>query len=151
MTRSVNEARTTSRTVGPSRSTAGQGRARRALVAVELLTGGSALLCGVLMVIRPDGSLLGLPADVLAASPFTSWRLPGLLLAGFVGVGFLVAADLVHHRHRYARRLSALAGVGLVVFEVVEWAWLGFQPLQAVFIVVGAAVVGLALPSARRP
>src|SRR5947209_6643373 len=40
-------------------------RARRLLVRVELLSGGSALLCGGLLAVRPDGSLLGLPTSVL--------------------------------------------------------------------------------------
>lgn len=36
------------------------------------------------------------------------------------------------------------AGMGLVCFEAAELAWLGFQPLEAVFAVVGVAVTGLA-------
>ena len=66
-------------------------RARRLLVPVELLTGGSALLCGGLLAIRPDGSLIGLPTRVLVGSPFVDWRLPGLLLCGLVGAGYLTA------------------------------------------------------------
>ena len=36
------------------------------------------------------------------------------------------------------------AGAGLVCFEAAELAWLGFQPLEAVFAVVGVMVTGLA-------
>ena len=64
-------------------------RARRALIAMELLTGGSALLSGGLLAIRPDGSWLGLPTQVLVGGPFADWRLPGLLLGALVGVGLL--------------------------------------------------------------
>jgi hypothetical protein len=119
-------------------------RARRALQSTELLTGGSALLCGGLLAVRPDGSWLGLPPSVLDDGPFTDWRLPGLLLGGLVGVGYLTAAAAEQRRHRRSAELSVLAGVGLVCFEAVEWKWLGFHPLQAVFMAVGAAVVGLA-------
>jgi hypothetical protein len=41
--------------------------------------------------------------------------------------------------------VSVLAGAGLIALEAVEWRWLGFHPLQAVFMVVGAGVAGLAV------
>ena len=128
-----------------NRMSARQIRAHRVLVAGELLTGGSALLCGGLLAARPDGSLLGLPTHVLAAGPFTDWRLPGLLLGGLVGVGYLGAGALERGRYRWSGHVSVLAGAGLIAFEAVEWKWLGFHPLQAVFMVVGAGVAGLAL------
>jgi len=120
-------------------------RARGVLVKVELATGGSALLCGSLLVLRPDGSLMGLPMRVLADGPFADWRLPGLLLSGFVGVGYLAAGAWQRQRYAHGRELSMVAGAGLVAFEAVEWRWLGFHPLQAVFMAVGAGCVGLAV------
>lgn len=116
---------------------------------VEAFTGGAALICGLLLAARPDGRLLGLPTWVLQDAPFDDWRRPGLLLAGFVGVGHLVAAAVQLRGGRAARWVSPLAGAGLVTFEVVEWRVLGFHPLQAVFMAVGAgvAVAGLATPA----
>jgi hypothetical protein len=124
-------------------------RSRRILVTAELLTGGSALLCGGLLAIRPDGSLLGLPTSVLDEGPFTDWRLPGLLLGGLVGAGYLTAGTWEQRRYQGSRELSVFAGLGLICFEAVEWRWLGFHPLQAVFMAVGAAVAGLALSEAK--
>jgi hypothetical protein len=118
-------------------------------VTVELLTGGSALLCGGLLAIRPDGSLLGLPTSVLDDGPFADWRLPGLLLGGLVGAGYLTAGTLEQRRYQRSTELSVFAGLGLICFEAVEWRWLGFHPLQAIFMAVGAAVVGLALTEAK--
>jgi hypothetical protein len=120
-------------------------RARSVLVKVELGTGGSALLCGGLLALRPDGSLLGLPTRVLVGGPFSDWRLPGVLLAGFVGVGYLAAGAWELGHHARSRELSVLAGAGLVTFEAVEWRWLGFHPLQAVFMAVGVGVAVLAV------
>jgi hypothetical protein len=116
-----------------------------ALAVAELLTGGSALVCGGLLFIRPDGSLMRLPLRVLEGSPFVDWRLPGMLLSGLVGAGHLTAGISERSGYRHSSQLSALAGTGLVVFEAVEWRWLGFHPLQAVFIAVGIGVSGLAV------
>ena len=46
---------------------------------------------GVLLAASPDGSLLRADPAVLADTPFTDWRVPGVLLAGLVGGGFLLA------------------------------------------------------------
>jgi hypothetical protein len=101
--------------------------ARRALVSLELVTGAAGLAGGVLLAAAPDGSLLGADPAVLAGTPFSDWRIPGVLLAGLVGGGFLLAG-----------------GAGLVCFEAAELAWIGFQPLEAVFAAVGVIVLGLA-------
>lgn len=120
-------------------------RSRRVLSRVELATGASALVCGGLLVVRPDGSALALPLQVLDGTPFADWRMPGLLLAGLVGGGYLVAGTWERRRWSHRRGLSVLAGTGLVLFEAVEWSWLGFHPLQAIFMGVGATVVALAV------
>ena len=135
---------------GRTGSSACSDTARGVLVKVELATGGSALLCGGLLAFRPDGSLMGLPPRVLAGSPFADWRLPGFLLAGLVGVGYLAAGAWERRRHPHGRELSVLAGAGLVVFEAVECRWLGDHPLQPIFMAVGAGVVALAV-SAGNP
>lgn len=119
----------------------GPGPVRRALVAVEAVTGGLALVSGALLVVRPDGALLGLPASMLAGGPFTDWRLPGAALAGLVGLGCVAAAALELRRHRHRAAASMVVGGGLVAFELVEWHLIGFHPLQVVFLVVGGGIV----------
>jgi hypothetical protein len=118
--------------------------AGRVLVALELVTGVTGLVGGVLLAAAPDGSLLRADPATLAGSPFSDWRVPGVLLAGLVGGGFLAAGWWQWRGHRYARELSMIAGAGLVCFEAAELAWLGFQPLEAVFAVVGVTIVLLA-------
>jgi hypothetical protein len=118
--------------------------ARRALVGLELVTGATGLVGGVLLAAVPDGSLLRADPAALAGSPFSDWRVPGVLLAGLVGGGFLIAGWWQWRGHRHARELSMIAGAGLICFEVSELAWLGFQPLEAVFAAVGGIVVMLA-------
>jgi hypothetical protein len=126
------------------------GAARRVLVALELVTGATGLAGGVLLAAAPDGALLRADPATLAGTPFADWRVPGVLLGGLVGGGFLLAGWWQWRGHRHARELSMAAGLGLVCFEAAELGWLGFQPLEAVFAVVGVAVTGLAwrLPEA---
>jgi hypothetical protein len=120
------------------------GSARRVLVALELVTGATGLAGGAMLAAVPDGSLLRADPATLAGSPFSDWRMPGVLLAGLVGGGFLLAGWWQWRGYRHARELSMAAGAGLVCFEAAELAWLGFQPLEAVFAAVGAIIVGLA-------
>ena len=118
--------------------------ARRALVALELATGATGLVGGVLLAAAPDGSLLRADPATLSGSPFSDWQMPGVLLAGLVGGGLLLAGWWQWRGHRYARQLSITAGAGLVCFEAAELGWLGFQPLEAIFAVVGTTIVMLA-------
>jgi hypothetical protein len=130
----------------PVRSASRQrsGLAGRALVVLELVTGITGLAGGVLLAAAPDGSLLRAGPAVLAGTPFSDWRVPGVLLAGLVGGGFLLAGWWQWRGHRYARELSIIAGLGLVCFEAAELAWIGFQPLEVVFGLVGVVIIGLA-------
>ena len=116
----------------------------QALVGPGVATGAAAAAGGLLLVVVPDGALLRADPAVLADSPFGDWRIPGALLAALVGGGFLLAGAWQWRRARYARELSLLAGAGLIGFEAAELAWIGFQPLEAVFAVVGATAIALA-------
>jgi hypothetical protein len=116
---------------------------RRILIGLQLFTGISAVIGGILLVVSPDGSLLRADPAVLAGTPFVDWRGPGTLLAALVGGGFLVAA--FWQRPPLALYISVLAGAGLVAFEAVEFTVIGPQPLEAVFAFVGLLVVILAI------
>jgi hypothetical protein len=97
-----------------------------------------------------DGSLLDASPTALSGSPFSDWRLPGLLLATLVGGGFSATGISQWRRGSHTREVSVLAGLGLVCFELGEVAWIGFQPLEVVFALVGATVCVVA-SRAERP
>lgn len=52
----------------------------RRVVAVAGTTAVFAVVGGVLLMVAPDGSLLQAAPAALAHSPFSTWRVPGLLL-----------------------------------------------------------------------
>lgn len=87
--------------------------------------------------------LLRADPAVLAGTPFSDWRVPGLLLAVLVGGGYLLAGVWQWGNRWHARELSIFAGTGLVAFEAAELAWLGFQPLEAICAGIGLAVIAL--------
>jgi hypothetical protein len=118
---------------------------RHWLTGIEAVTGATALVGGALLIARPSGELIGARSTALAGSPFDSWLVPGILLLVLVGAGYLGAALSVAVRARVAPALSVAAGLGLVVFEICEVLWLGFQPLEVAFMTVGLAVVVLGL------
>ena len=109
-----------------------------------MTTGLTGLAGGVLLAVVPDGSLLHANPGALAGTPFGDWRVPGALLAVLVGGGFLLTGWWQWRDHWHARELSIFAGTGLIAFEAAELAWIGFQPLQVLFTVVGLVIIGLA-------
>ena len=127
------------------------GAAQRTVVSLELVTGATGLAGGVLLAAAPDGSLLRADPATLAGTPFSDWRVPGVLLADLVGGGFLLAGWWQWRGCRHARELSIVAGAGLVCFEAAELTWIGFQPLEALFAAVGVVIIGLTwhLPRAQ--
>lgn len=119
-------------------------RHRRVVVAVESTTAVAALVGGALLVAAPDGSLLRADPAALTASPFDNWRVPGLLLATLVGGGYAVIALATVRRWRPVQGLTLAAGGGLMLFEAAGMLWIGSQPLEAVFALVGAYVFAAA-------
>ena len=117
----------------------------RVVMVLEYVTAVAALAGGVMLAVRPDGSLLQARQSALAGSPFSDWRVPGILLSVLVGVGYLLAAEWQRRRLPHARELSIFAGLGLIAFEAAEWIWIGFQPLEVIFGAVGAVVAVLAI------
>jgi hypothetical protein len=111
-----------------------------AFLGVTAAAGGLALLTGA---IAP-------PPQLLAGSPFTSYTLPGLALLVLVGGSALAAMILLLRRHPWGAAASALAGVMIMGFEIVEvWA-IGSEPglarnLQLFYFTLGLLSAALAL------
>ncbi len=97
----------------------------------------AALPPGWLLITRPDGSGLGLPLVLLAQSPFSDYRVPGLVLFGVIGLGALAGAVLAACDHRWAPRATQLVGLLLVGWIAVQVGLIGdtsfLQPVMGLW------------------
>src|SRR6185437_13276504 len=78
---------------------------RMTIMAIEGLVGFAAVIAGLLLMVRPDGSLLGMSKVTLSATGFSDYLVPGVLLVVLVGGGTLIAAVGVGLRTRNAAEI----------------------------------------------
>ncbi len=127
----------------PARAQPGRPRAgslRVLLATLCLFAGLTALWGGAELVWRTDGSIIRLPISILKRTPFRDFLIPGLLLAGVVGVANTVAGVVALRRHVLANRAAFVSGGILVTWIVVEMLLLqGVHWLHAVCLLLGLA------------
>jgi menaquinone-dependent protoporphyrinogen oxidase len=115
-----------------------------------LVAGISALLGGAGLVMRPDGSGMGMPLEMLQHSPFHDFLVPGLLLLVVIGGANIWAAYLHAVRSALAVMASFVSGSALVVWIVVEMIMLrSVHPLHVAYLVLGVAIVAEATSQFR--
>jgi hypothetical protein len=127
----------------------GADRARAVLALIEAVLGLVAVGGGAALAFAPDGQFLTIDPSLLAQTPFADYFVPGLLLAGFIGIGGLLGFELTLRQVRLWVAYSVLYGSGLIIFELAEYELIGFQVLQPVVGVLALAIVALALSAAR--
>lgn len=108
-------------------------------LAATAIAGGLALIVGWIQ----------LPLAWLEGTPFRSYTIPGLVLMILVGGGAVAALIATFMGHTFAEVGSALAGLMIMGFEVVEVLVVGSQPglmrtLQIFYLVLGLAIAALA-------
>ncbi|HEV7183590.1 MAG: hypothetical protein ACHP7F_10820 [Actinomycetales bacterium] len=112
-----------------------------AAIGLTAVAGGIALLVGSIAqgaagAIVPERTFLG-------GSPFTSYLVPGLLLAVIVGGTHIIAAILLARRSGRAALSVAVAGFGLLIWIFVQMMFIPFSLLQALYFAAGLAELGL--------
>lgn len=111
-----------------------------------VFTGVLAIPVGMLFLGDPTGAAIGVPQGWIEATVFGSYVIPGLYLLLVNGVGMLVLAALIVLRHWSAPWLSAILGVGLIVWILVQ---LVVMPetmlLQWIFLAIGFLLGFIAL------
>jgi hypothetical protein len=88
--------------------------------AAALFTGLAAIPVGLMFMLDTSGGSIGLPAGWIEDTPFGSYLLPGLYLFAVNGLGMLLLAGLIVLRHWSAPWLTAILGVGLIIWILVQ-------------------------------
>ena len=102
----------------------------------------SAIPAGLSMVMKPDGSLLGMPLELLKNSPFTTFLIPGLLLLTINGLAQGFAAISSFKRFRFYKILSIILGIALVLWIVIQVYFINpIHFLQVIYFLIGIAEV----------
>ena len=115
----------------------------QALVGMTALAGGLALIFGAL---NPQaGSVITPPVSYLADTPFASYVVPGLLLAGLIGGVHLAALGMGWRRQRWSIFAAAVAAFAMLIWIFVQMIFIPFSFLQAVYFVAGIAEAGLVM------
>ena len=116
-----------------------------------VFTGVLAIPVGLMFIADPTGGSIGLPPGWIEATPFGSYLVPGIYLFAVNGVGMLILAALIVLRHWSAPWLTAILGVGLVIWILVQ---LAIMPetmvLQPIFLATGLLLGFVALFWLRR-
>lgn len=112
-----------------------------ALVAVTAIAGGIALIVGAL---NPQlATVLNPPVDYLTGTPFSSYLVPGLVLALVIGGLHAVAFALGIRRNELDLLGAAVAGMALLIWVFVQMIYIPFSFLQAVYVALGLAEIGV--------
>ena len=123
----------------------------RLLIAIELMLSLTALPAGLMLILDPQtGGSLHTDTNWLDGSPFSDYLVPGLFLAGVIGLGNLTAATMLLGRWLYAGEMSLLMGVILTAWIVVQATIIPFNPVfHPGFFALGVLVFVLALQERR--
>ena len=111
-------------------------------IGITAVAGGVALIVGAATSTSggaiPDAAYLG-------GSPFTSYIVPGLVLAVVVGGTHLLAALFVGRGSPGGAAAVAVAAFGLLIWIFVQMMFIPFSVLQAVYFGAGLAELGFVL------
>ena len=106
----------------------------------------SALVTGLLMINYPDGSILGVPAYMIEASPFNNLVVPGIILSlGIGGINFLA---LYHFgdKNKEVYNWTSAAGTATCGWVAVQFALVhAVMWVQGVYLIIGISTILLSL------
>ncbi len=106
--------------------------------------GVGAVVCGLMLILDPDGGSIGLPLELLEHSPFEDFLIPGIALFSINGIASIIGALLVFKKHRYAGLASMFLGVAMIIWILAETYWYkGDSFLQPAMFSVGVVEIVL--------
>lgn len=94
-------------------------RTKKILFGIHLFVGIGALGGGLAAIIDPLEPL-GMPVELLEASPFLNYLIPGLILFIVIGLGHIFSALSVIMKMKYQGYISSIFSWALIIFIVVQ-------------------------------
>lgn len=133
---------------------------RNLLILLHLLLSIGALFGGISLILKPDGSMLGMPTEILQSSIFNDFLIPGFILLLTFGLfpiyliyallkkpenGFLERINLLYDHH-FAWTFTVYTGIALMIWINVQTAiFKTVDPLHTIYFFYGLVMVCLAL------
>jgi hypothetical protein len=105
-----------------------------------------AIPAGLAMIIKPDGSILHLPPEIIQGSPFKDFLIPGIYLFGVNGLAGLAGAIICFVHSRFSAISGLILGIGLVVWIIVQLLTTGLISwMQPAYFAIGLVEIALGL------
>jgi len=108
------------------------------MAVLHIFIGVGAIFGGMAAVLNPAAPM-GISADVLQGSPFSSFFIPGIILLGFFGLGNLLAGAIVWRKSKITGYLGGFFGAGMMIWIAVQcyilWA---VTVLHVIYFLLGA-------------
>ena len=79
-----------------------------------------AIGAGIMMILKPDGSMMHMPLSMLKGSPFGDFLVPGLILFIVNGLGSVFAGVLSFRKSKVAAFAGIFFGMGLMIWIFVQ-------------------------------
>ena len=94
---------------------------------LQLLIGLGGIASGLMFIIAPDGSLMGISTEVLIDTPFNDYLIPGILLLILIGMGHIFTAILSFKKSTFSHYIDVAIGFAMAIWIIVQLAMIGYQ------------------------
>lgn len=117
----------------------------RILVILHAFVGIGALFGGITGMLDPHEPL-GIPAELLEGSPFSSYFIPALVLFTVIGIGHIFSAVYAKRRSEYQGYISSVFSWALMIWIVVQCIIMNaIDILHIIYFLIGLAGAVLAM------
>jgi hypothetical protein len=102
----------------------------------------TAIISGLLIISKPDGSIINIPISLLQNTPFKNFLVPGIILTAVVGGINLVAVVYNIKRHAARYNWAMAGGITITGWIIVQMVLIGtFNWLQFIYLGTGVLTI----------
>ncbi|WP_298153353.1 hypothetical protein [Flavobacterium sp.] len=117
---------------------------RIAGIIILIIVGLNAVYAGIVLIVYPNGEILGLSRTILKYSPFTDFYIPGIFLLVLNGISSITVAISTAANKKYYPRLITMQGIILVFWLVFQVNYLRkVTTLQLAMVLLGILLISI--------